>query len=318
VLPEKGRTLKHLRRRYLLVVIVITAVCAAVFIAWRLYSPPALYRITILPSLGGSCTQAYSLNDRGQIIGVERMGEGAERLFLWDRRSGMQDLGPTTGNPLIINNAGQISGTMVVDTNSCQAFLWEPGKGRTMLGTLGGRESYVYAMNNRGQITGLSRTAIDSINPFLWDRERGMRQLTAPDGRPCEPVNTNNAGQILVMGLEESPMPPSLWFLLDPNGLRPLDGVPPNTWLRSINAHSCMAGIEMSSGPLPCLLLRDEQGRWRRLFPMNSPGETTRLNDRKQIAYSESAHGRWEEMRDRLHDQFFGRHLPSFETMSYL
>jgi len=301
------------RRRRILAVALVAASLAIGFPVWHLCHPPALYRMTILPSLGGRWTRAHSLNDSGQVVGEEHMSADDWRLFLWDRENGMQDLGPAAGGPLLINNAGQVCGTMPVDPNGQEAFLWEPGKGRTMLGTLGGRMSIAEAMNNRGQIIGLSQNAAGSHGTFLWDSKMGMRPLTAPDGARCYLGSTINvSGQILVMSCKKPPAPDH-WFPLDADGLRSLDPVPADTWLSSINANSWIAGITRSSG-LPHLLLRDERGTWRRLFPMNNHGEVTRLNDKNQIAFTESARSRWANLRDR----FFRPRFPSDETVSYL
>jgi probable HAF family extracellular repeat protein len=163
------------RRRPTLLIILSLAVFTAVgVLVWRLHKPPALYRITILPAH----LLAERLNDQGQVVGLV-YENGGTRPFLWDRTHGIQDLGFVGGCPrgLWINNAGQIAGTMPTDPNCSEAFLWEPGKGVTMLGTLGGRRSYVNAMNNRGQIAGMSYAADGSPRPFLWDKETGMEEL---------------------------------------------------------------------------------------------------------------------------------------------
>ncbi|MBP7052664.1 MAG: hypothetical protein KBE65_16765 [Phycisphaerae bacterium] len=304
----------HLRRRKILAAVSVAAFLAIGYLVWRLWSSPALYRMTILPSLGGRYTEPYSLNDLGQVVGMEQVSTADQRIFLWDRRTGIQDLGRATGDPLIINNAGQVAGTMMVDPNHREAFLWEPGRGRTMLGTLGGRMSIAEAMNNHGQIIGLSQNAPGSLRAFLWDGETGMRELTAPDGSRCDPVSINDAGQILVMAFKKPRVMPGPWFLLDPNGSRPLDTIPADAWLTSINTGSCMIGVERASGTLPCLLLGDGQGTWRRLSPMNSHGNMTRLNDRNQIAFTEFTRSRWKDLRDRL----FRPRFPRDETASYL
>jgi hypothetical protein len=293
--------------------IAVAVILAAGLVGWRLCRPPALYRVTILPSLGGWHIEAHSLNDHGQVAGVEYVGRN-QHLFLWERMHGIQDLGPVTENPLTINNAGQISGTMPADSNSLKAFLWEPGKGRTLLGTLGGRTSTAMAMNNRGQIIGLSPDSAGLIRAFCWDKETGMRELTAPDGSRCDPVSINDAGQILVMALQKPLVLPGPWFLLDPNGPKSLNPIPPDTWLSSINAGSCMVGIERSAGVLTRLLIRNKQGTWRRLFPMNSHGDVTRLNDKNQIAYTEFTDSRWKDLLER----FFHRPFQRSDAESYL
>jgi probable HAF family extracellular repeat protein len=305
-----------LKRRYLPAAIIAAVFLALGLPAWRLYNPPALYRITILPSLGGVNTIAERLNDHGQVVG-RIYDHGYDRPFLWDRTHGIQDLGfPGVG--LRINNAGQIAGTMRTDAGIPQAFLWEPGEGVTMLGTLGGKASSGNAINNRGQIVGESTSADGSSHAFLWERETGMTELNAPDGSRYVPRNITDAGQILVMQIKPSQVQPPPWFLLDPNGPMPLGALPQDTWPHSVNAHSCMGGIEFSRRSGAYLHLRDEHGTWKRLFPMNNEGEATRLNDRNQIAYTELARDRWKPLRGRL-PRWLVRPRRSFYPMeSYL
>ncbi|MEN6337093.1 MAG: hypothetical protein ABFE01_22780, partial [Phycisphaerales bacterium] len=289
-------------------------------LVWRLYTPPALYRMTILPSLDGRCTHAFHLNDKGQVIGIVYDANGHTRSFLWDRTHGMQDLG-FDGLGCMINNAGQIAGTMRTDPNNDEAFLWEPGKDRTMLGTLGGKISRTYAMNNRGQIVGVSLDANDFLHTFLWDKTTGMKKLPIPDGIRCLPQSINDAGQILVMAIKQPLVLPGTWYLLDPNGSKPVTPLPSGMWLQSMNANSCMLATEGSGSPKPYLYLRNQRGELRRLFPFWGEFESaTRLNDKNQIACSLLTNHLWEPLRIRFLQRlrFFRPRLPSFEKESYL
>lgn len=302
------------RKRYLRVAIVAAVFLALGLLAWRLYNPPALYRMTILPSLGGLGTEAQSLNDHGQVVGLVYDWRGS-RPFLWDHKHGIQDLGPIGEYGMLINNAGQISGLTSTDPNG-HAFMWEPAKGRTMLGSLGGKGGLPTGINNRGQIIGLANDAAYSTQAFLWDKETGIRKLTTPDGSPCQAMSINDVGQVLVMSIGQTRTPPR-WFLFDPNGWRSLDPVPPRTWPHSINAHSCIAAVKDLSLSAAYLVLRDEQGAWRRLFRMNDHNEMTRLNNKDQIAYTESSRTRWRRVRDRL-PRWLARRFPSHGRESYL
>ena len=81
-----------MKRRRLLVVLA----CAAVLIAGitavsYLCRPPALYRVTILPSLGGAYMVPNAINDPGQVVGIARMKDRTHHMFLWDRQHGIQD-----------------------------------------------------------------------------------------------------------------------------------------------------------------------------------------------------------------------------------
>jgi probable HAF family extracellular repeat protein len=247
---------------------------------------------------------------------------GHSRLFLWDRAHGMQDLG-FAGWACTINNAGQISGTMQTDPNCEEVFLWEPDKGRTILGTLGGKRSSVYAMNNRGQIVGMSNTADGKPRAFLWDKKTGVKELPRLAGTQYIPVSINDAGRILIMAIKQTP---SLsydysWFLLDPNGAKPVTPLPPDTWLQSMNANSCMVATGGSGSSKPYLYIRNQQGELKRLFPYCGEFESaTRLNDKNQIACSLLTNHLWEPLRIRFLQRlrFFRPRLPSFEKESYL
>ncbi len=313
-----------LRRRIFLTIFPVAAFIAVGLLVWCLCRPPALYRVTILPTRGGLNTFAEKLNDHGQVMGVV-YEDGHPRPFLWDHIHGIQGLGLAGECPmgLMVNNAQEVGGTTPTDPNSAKskrAFLWESAQGRTMLGTLGGKMSLAIAMNNRGQIVGISDTADGCPHAFLWDRETGMQELTAPDGSRCQPVSINDAGQILVMSLKPTVVSPHPWFLLDPNGAEPLHPIPADTQPLSINASSCVAAIEKPGSPTSYLLLRDEHAIWKRVFHMHDQLLPARpLNDRNQIAYTEHVYSRWESLRNRLPRWLVRPRQPSYRaTESYL
>jgi len=306
--------MKHRRKRYLPGGVIALFLIVGL-VTWRLCCPPALYRATVLPSLGGGQTYAHTVNDHGQVAGIEYFTGEKQRLFLWDCENGIRDLGSATGDQVMINNAGQISGTMPRDPNGREAFLWEPDKGRTMLGTLGGKSSRAVAMNRSGQIIGFSRDATDSVRGFFWDKTTGMRQLNTPDGPWCEPVAINDAGQVLVIWFKR-PWTSTTWLLLDPNGPIRLGAVAQRTWPLSVNSRSCIVAIERSEGPRQYLFFRNDDGAWKRLFGVSSRPQVTRLNEKNQFAYTEFIRSRWSGLRDR----FFGRRFPpdDDEAVSYL
>ncbi|MBM4026661.1 MAG: hypothetical protein FJ280_14855 [Planctomycetes bacterium] len=103
------------RTRIILIMLTIAAVLVPAAIVLR-PRPEGLYRVTILPSLGGGMTGATSINEHGQVAGFGRTREGVFRFFLWDRENGMQHLGPGLHGTFYLNDAGQIAG-MAVDPN---------------------------------------------------------------------------------------------------------------------------------------------------------------------------------------------------------
>lgn len=317
------RFLMHPRRRRFLAIAAVVAIPIGGFLSWRLYRPPALYRMTILPSLGGRSTLALSMNDVGQVAGVESIGTN-RHYFLWDHGNGMQDLGPAIGDWLIINNAGQIAGTMSSDPNG-KAFLWESGKGMTMLDTPESKGTSVTAMNNRGQVVGVSKTADGVRRAFLWERKTGMTELEFPAGIQYTPVSITDAGQILVGAVKRTVSRPYSisWFFVDSNGPKPVAPVPPDMWIVGANDNSCILAVERPGDRMSWLFLRDEQGTWRGLFRMHSfffvhDLVTPQLNNRNQIAYTERIGGRGMSLRDRLPRWLVHPRASAVQTTSYL
>lgn len=115
--------------------------------------------------------QIISFNDNGQVTGMVNTSQG-RHLFLWDKASGMRDLGSFgdssqsggfgygrmyhTG-PWSINNVAQIVGTL--PKGGDRAFLWDNAQGLMDLNNLiPADSSWILTdardINNRGQIVG--------------------------------------------------------------------------------------------------------------------------------------------------------------------
>jgi len=113
--------------------------------------------INDLGTLGGHESQAFALNDRDQVVGVAA-------------------------------NAVPDAVSMLGWGAQARAFLWQRGRMRD-LGTLGGPDSFGWAVNDRGQVAGVSYTSAvpnpatgqPPIDAFLWDRGR-MRDLGSLGG----------------------------------------------------------------------------------------------------------------------------------------
>ena len=89
------------------------------------------YTVTDLGDLGGGAAEAYAINAVGQVVGRSVNDAGVYHAFLWDRTSGMRDLGRlgalvTNGSEArAINGAGEVVGVAFNGGNT--AFYWLPG-----------------------------------------------------------------------------------------------------------------------------------------------------------------------------------------------
>jgi len=111
-----------------------------------------------LGTLGGSCTSAYALNNRGQVVGQSALsGDGTSHPYIWEQNK-MTDLGTlggTYGYASWLNDSGTVVGLATPQGDQALiAFLWKHGA-ISNLGTLPGNGcSGADAINSQGQIVG--------------------------------------------------------------------------------------------------------------------------------------------------------------------
>src|SRR6478736_863101 len=89
-----------------------------------------------LGTLGGSYSSAFSLNNRGQVVGLADDATGSTRPFIWDASSGMVDLGlPGSGLAYVygINDSGVVVGSWLQEDFTARPFKWSKDEGLTEL-----------------------------------------------------------------------------------------------------------------------------------------------------------------------------------------
>jgi probable HAF family extracellular repeat protein len=143
-----------------------------------------------LHTLGGSnssptpASEAYGINDYGQVVGEAKTASEDYHAFLWTptarhgtSSTGMIDLGTLGGADSIaygINTQGQVVGVSDTASGAYHAFLWTPTAAQATTGsmidleTLGGLDSTAAGINDAGQVCGTADTATGPSHAFLW------------------------------------------------------------------------------------------------------------------------------------------------------
>ena len=167
--------------------------------------------------IGVPGTTISEINSSGHVVGQTFFDNGPAKAFLWDKNSGMRNLGSLTfnGNVAFSFAYGISDNDLVVGRTGVHAFLWDNVNGMRDIGlnyiNFGCNpgaifpQSIAYGVNNDGQIVGESNycrpngggTLIGNTGA-IWNGVSSPSELSpsgfAPGGFP---YRINNGGQVL-------------------------------------------------------------------------------------------------------------------------
>jgi probable HAF family extracellular repeat protein len=156
------------------------------------------YTVTDLGTLGGTFSQAFSLNNHGSVVGFSTLnGDIALHAFFW-RDGIMTDLGTLGGSDTLpyssatnVNDRDEVIGFSETSTPDplgenfcgdslvCLPVVWRAGV-MTPLGTLGGTNAVGVSINNRSEVIGFAETSAPDptcvppqtlhVEPATWHR----------------------------------------------------------------------------------------------------------------------------------------------------
>jgi probable HAF family extracellular repeat protein len=163
-----------------------------------------------LHTLGGPDSNAFAINDRGEVAGwsftsfVANPSTGVPTVdpFYWSPEDGMIDLGGlggTYGSVAWINNNGQIAGASNLPGDSTEhPFLWSKSKGMKDLGTLGGTFGHPDWINDAGEVVGYATILGDQVGyAFLWRNGKMINLGTVGTDAQSESFSINSQGQVV-------------------------------------------------------------------------------------------------------------------------
>jgi probable HAF family extracellular repeat protein len=158
-------------------------------------------QLTDLGAFSGGHSDAYGINDAGQVVGASLVaGDGGGwRAFEYSKGT-MNELGidSTFSIAWDINNAGQIVGEWLPsNAHDSHAFLYKDGTVQD-LGNLGGDSTYALSINDRGDIVGYGTTGLGILHGFIYVDGKMVdlnTLLAAPDGWQITRTSAINEGR---------------------------------------------------------------------------------------------------------------------------
>lgn len=157
-----------------------------------------------LGTLGGADSFARAINERGQATGVSTGTDGIQRAFLF-QDGVMKPLHPP-GIPSegrLINAGGAVAGLFDDPNKFTRSFFGGACQCLKDLGTLGGDQSFVFALNDAGQLAGAAEDLSRHLHAFLYD-DGAMKDLGTLGGDVSQAYSMNESGWVTGFALTKA------------------------------------------------------------------------------------------------------------------
>jgi probable HAF family extracellular repeat protein len=146
---------------------------------------------------GSLASQAFDINDRGQVVGEYQDADGVFHGYVWEpgRFKTIDVPGQPSTAATGINNRGQITG----GTGPVAArvgFLLDRGRFTTFT-VPGAQATYPFGINDQGQIVGFSVLSAPTGSGFLRDARGRLTAINRPGAAVTVAFDINNRGQIV-------------------------------------------------------------------------------------------------------------------------
>jgi probable HAF family extracellular repeat protein len=148
----------------------------------------------------GNTSEAFAINDLGQVVGAADSPMYGRQAFIWDDVNGMRPIGTLGGNSgyaRAINNSGQVVGYSQVAAGGNHAFLWDEASGITDPGTCPDADTTTaYGINEQGLIVGACFTASGYGRAAIWHPTFGWMYLCEL-GTPTKAMGIDDLGVVV-------------------------------------------------------------------------------------------------------------------------
>lgn len=154
-----------------------------------------------LPTLGGSQTQPWALNNAGQAVGSAWNSAGVEHPVVWENGVITKLPAQISGQARAINSLGQIAGFVATTQfGTPHAMVWDRGATNDLgvLTELGGRQSFAWGINDSGVVVGGADDSSTFMRAVVWKEGKVTALPALPgDAMRSAAFAINNSGLIV-------------------------------------------------------------------------------------------------------------------------